>query len=240
MGFDMFWKIKEDGEDEAIAMADLLVEEAARERNSLPEHERGRLNREKFAQVQDLDAHEVYDGRTDRYRAAQDKVLAKYSANRSHFRLNIGGMSVMLHAMELVGMVFDDDPPYPPFPQAEDYGITDEQATVVEYGAHQDLASEVVDRVRAYTAALDTVLTWHGRADTLGVPAHKFSSNDGWHVLPVECQAAVHIYREWRENHEQGLGELLSAAGLGANPQLWFDWVGYLDGAARHGGFEVC
>lgn len=248
MGYDMHWQSKADGEDEAVAAAENAFHDAAAERDALPRAEAGTFNRARFDENGDMDAHENYDGRTDRFKAAQDKVHAAYEAlddaRQSYFRLNISGMGAVRQAMGEIGMVFDDDP-HPPFPEAEDYGTAYEYVWAVEDpeddpDTFRDMTAEDFSKAQAYIAEKDRVLAWHGRTDTPGIPIHKFGSNDGWLVLPAECEAAVRIYRDWlREGGERRLAKVLAGAGLGDYPELWQQWIDYLIGAAKHGGFEV-
>lgn len=245
MGYDMHWRKKDDSEEAAVAAARKVWDAAIAERNALPDGEQGQFNRAKFeAAGNDLDAHEVYDGRTGRYIAAQDKVMAASramdAAEQSYFRLNIRGMSLWCDVMYEPGMAFEDDE-HPPWPKAEDYGLTQEQAWAAmdpeEYPG-TDLTPQMLEAGKRMNAENDRILAWHGKADTPGIPLHKFSSNDGWIVLPVECEAALRIYTAKLD--EIGADTMHNFIGnkIG-NRGRWAQWLAYLNGAITHDGFEV-
>lgn len=246
MGYDMYWKNPEAGEAEAVEAAREAFYAAARDRDALPEEEKGTFNRPRAEELGDWDAHEAYDGRSDRYQEAQDKVHAAFeamhAAEASYFRLNIFGMARYREAMHQLGMVFDAGG-HPPFPDAEDYGLTWE-----EYYEFQDpseskpgevstLTQDKREAAAKLTAEADRVRAWHG-PEIPGIPAHKFGSNDGWHVLPAECKAALDIYqRQLEQLGEDGVHALLER--LEIDRGLWGRWVAYLNGAISHGGFKV-
>lgn len=159
-------------------------------------------------------------------------------ADASYFRLNVWGMSLYAASMAQLGMAFHDDP-HPPWPEVDDYGLTNEQVWAVEFpeeypDEYASITPAVMEKAHALLAENERVRAWHGRADMPGIPLHKFGSNDGWIVLPDECQAAV---RAWRA-HVSANGEhvpALRAEGLGH----WRQWIAFLEGAATHEGFEV-
>ena len=155
-----------------------------------------------------------------------------------YFRLNIWGMGRYRDLMEKFGMVFEDDP-CPPFPEAEDYGVYWDDVYALKYPeAYPDHKWTDDRRTAAKKALEDTeaVLRFHGRTDTPGIPLHKFSSNDGWHVLPAECEAAV---RAWQAAAATDHGALEAVTESSGDADYWLKWIGYLSAAARHGGFEV-
>lgn len=161
-------------------------------------------------------------------------------AEKSYFRLNIRGMARFCDLMEHLGMAFEDDP-HPPFPKAEDYGITWDDAWAAaspeDYPGYEWTDSRLVAALKVVEAS-NAVLAFHGRTDTPGIPLHKFSSNDGWVVLPVEAESAVRIWQKFvaDEGEEKALavvGEHVS------DTAYWLKWIAYLAGAARHNGFEV-
>jgi hypothetical protein len=242
-GYDMTWRRVDDSEKAAVTAARLAQKAAWADRDALPEGEGGTFNVAKAKLLNDWDSHEVFDGRTARFISAQDRVMAAsdavYDAQRSYFRLNIFGMSRYTDAMERVGMVFDDLP-YPDFPKLGDYDLTDEQWEAFEYPDDdaKPVEGEALAAAEKFKAAQDEVLSWHGMADTPGIPAHKFSTNDGWIVLPVECQAAVKAWRAYVA--EQGdEAKACASLGLADRSNYWLKWIAYLEGAARHDGFEV-
>lgn len=244
-GYDMYWRRVDESEKAAVAEFRTLFRAACDARSALPREEAGRFNRAKADELGDWDANEAYDGRTARFVAAQDQVDAASEAMRvaekSYFRLNISGMSRFVSLMGNLGMAFEDIP-RPPWPEAEDFGLTDEQywaydgpdgyPDIVLTGEHRAAGEKL-------KAAMCDVLSFHGNADTPGIPFHKFSTNDGWIVLPAECKAAVVIWSRYCD--EQG-GEdkaIASIEGRVYQTSYWLEWIAFLDGAVKHDGFEV-
>lgn len=245
MGYDMYWLRDRVGEEEAVAAARVIWDSAIRARDAIPREEMGRFIGAEQAEARglDWDSHEAYEGRTERYRVAQDAVTAASDvmdkARQSYFRLNISGMAIYRDRMADFGMAFDDVP-HPDWPKSEDYGVTNEIVWAVddpqEYPEeYAKITPEQGKQAQACIAARDEILAWHGSADTPGIPLHKFSSNDGWIVLPAECEAAVRIWEQVVK--ERGQDAALQA--VGRRPDYWLAWIEYLRGAARHGGFEV-
>jgi hypothetical protein len=246
MGYDMYWRKIDPSEAQAVEAAREVWNQALKVRDALPEDEKGTFNRAKAdAEFDgDWDAHGAYDGRTDRYIAAQDAVMAasraQDEAEQSYFRLNIFGMSAWADLMYELGMIFDDGE-HPAWPKAEDFGITDEDVEAVEYPEFFTTPPALTDAQRTaaqkYLTELDRILAWHGK-ETPGIPAHKFGSNDGWIVLPAECQAALAIYVAKLEEIGQDAMRNLVENKIG-RPGRWAQWLAYLNGAITHDGFEV-
>lgn len=240
MGYDMRWRTVDPSEKDAVAMLREAFYAACAERNKLPREERG-LYRPGSA---DPEAHESWEGRSGRYIRAQDAVTAAEremgDAQKSYFRLNIFGMGRYRSLMERLGMAFEDEP-HPPFPKIEDHGTTREDVEASEYPEDYPAHEWTDGRLRAalgYREAVSAVLAFHGKADTPGIPLHKFGSNDGWHVLPVEAEAAVLIWRKFVA--DEGEGKALAFVAEHVNGTgYWLEWIDYLAGAARHDGFEV-
>ena len=98
MGYDMRYRKADPDEAAAVSFASGIFRKACDERDELPRSERGVLDFER-ARREGLDwkSHEAHVGRTDRYRAAQDKVDSAMAemrdAEKSYFRLNMPGMS---------------------------------------------------------------------------------------------------------------------------------------------------
>lgn len=136
MGYDMRWRKKDEAEASAVAAASDQFHAAVRDRNSLPEDEKGRFNMERAKELGDWDSHEVFDGRSDRYRAAQDRVSALADAMRdaeqSYFRLNISGMGWARGVMDQFGMVFEDPSDRPGWPKPEEFGTTYDDVDALE------------------------------------------------------------------------------------------------------------
>lgn len=157
-------------------------------------------------------------------------------AGGAYFRLSIWGMGLFRDLMEQAGMIFADDP-HPPFPHAEDFGITWDDFYAAEYPEDYPDA-RLTDDQRAAALKIregtDAVLRFHGRANTPGIPLHKFGSNDGWHVLPVEAESAVRIWRDLADSEREVI-----TAQLGDRADYWPRWIAYLAESARHDGFRV-
>ena len=240
MGYDMRWRKADPDEKEAVAAVREVFHAAVTERDSLPREESGRLR----PGAEDWDAHDSHDGRTERYAKAQDKVHAAYremgDAEKSYFRLNGFGMGSYVSLMERIGMVFDDDP-HPPFPEAEDFGTTWEDHSALEYPEDYPDVAWTDSRLVAATKlreALNAVLDFHGKTDTPGIPARKFSSNDGWHVLPAEAEAAVRLWQQFVAGNGEEKALTIVAEHVG-DTSYWLKWITYLAGSVRHDGFEV-
>lgn len=246
MGYDMRYVRTPDGEAEAVAAARTVLQAAVAERDQIPREEMGRLNFERAKAMGDYDSHDSYDGRTERYHHAQDKVNAALAemdkAQTSYFRLSIFGMCRYRVLMFDLGMVFEDEP-YPEFPDVEDYGTTHEDFWALGDPGSSEFAAltpERLEKANAFAAARRDVLGWHGKADTPGIPIHKFGSNDGWIVWPAECEAAVRIWEKFvTDRGEENARAYVEARVEGYDYDYWLRWIEYLRGAARHGGFEV-
>ncbi|GGL01306.1 hypothetical protein Ppa06_69870 [Planomonospora parontospora subsp. parontospora] len=244
MGYDMYWRRVDDAEKEAVTKARALFMAAVEARDALPGEEAGVLNAERAkAHPAGYTADENYDGRSERYRQAQAAVVAASDTvdqvRKSYFRLNIFSMGRYRDAMYRLGMAFDDDP-RPDWPRANNYGITDEQVWAVESPedypeVYAAITSDMMSQILAYQQEHERVLSWHGKTDMPGIPLHKFGSNDGWVVLPAECEAAVRI---WRKHHDEH-GDVQIQAVLGEDLSYWLKWIDFLQGAITHDGFEV-
>jgi hypothetical protein len=242
MGYDMRWRKADPSEAEVVAILRAEFRAACDVRDALPRSEAGIFRRG----ADDMDGHESFDGRTERYARAQDAVTAASrevnDAERSYFRLNIHGMGRYRNLMEDLGMAFEDDP-QPPFPKPEDHGTNWEDIEAAEYpedhAGYEWTDSRLVAALK-HVEAVNAVLAFHGKADTPGIPLHKFGSNDGWIVVPAECEAAVRIWRGFvaTEGEDAALNYLANKLGEG-NADYWLKWIAYLAGAARHDGFEV-
>lgn len=243
MGYDMRWRRRDEEEFHNIKIARKAYREACNILDSLPAEERGTYIVDKVAEFGFEDPRS-WEGRSERYTVAAQRnhklMNAMYDVEASYFRLNIWGMRTWREVMYISGMAFEDDP-HPPWPRFEDFGLTNEQHSAVEYP--EDYPSVIItDDIRAaaerFKAANDRIRSWHGKADTPGIPLTKFSTNDGWIVLPIECEAAVRLWNAFVE--EQGadaVDAFLTAANVDSN--YWKSWLTYLTGAVTHDGFEV-
>ena len=247
MGYDMRYRRADPDEAAEVEFARMVFHSVCDERDALPKAEAGQFNGERAKALGDWEAHEVYDGRTARFIEAQDKVRATsramYAAEKSYFRLNISGMGAVCSLMAKVGMAFDD-PTFPGrFPQAEEFGTDDDHGWALrdpeDYPDVTFTDEEAVAAAR-YQEAVNAHLDWHG-TEQPGIPLHKFSSNDGWHVLPAEADAAVRIWQQFvAGNGEETAANLVNnTLWEGAMGDHWARWLTYLAGAVRHDGFEV-
>ena len=133
------------------------------------------------------------------------------------FRVNISGMESICDVMRDLGMTCRT-----PGPTAAEFAAA-------PWG--DDSAEGVARRTR--------VLSEH-YGECPGIPSHKFTSNDGWVVLPAEIRPALEQYREAGgvvpERWDAVLAGSLAGTGGGS---LWLDWVEFLVRAADSGGFTV-
>jgi hypothetical protein len=251
MVYDMYWRSVDPAEQDAIAaaVAAAVFEAAVKQRDALPRHEEGLLI-EAGLRAYGYSDHRAWKGRTDRYAQAQARVDAASKAvdraRASYFRLNISGMGWALDAMSEFGMVYADSS-HPPFPTLEQYGLDtsdvwDQVEALKDPDYFAERAPEVLaaaranaEKIQEFTAAEQEVLAWRGNADSPGIPLHKFSSSDGWIVLPAECETAVRVYEA--RVAELGAERVLQI--VDGNADLWKRWIKFVRGAASHDGFEV-
>lgn len=257
MGYDMRWRKKDEAEAAAVAAASDQFHAACRERDTLPANEKGVFNMEYAKRTGDWDSPEAYDGQSDRYRAAQDRVHALYEtmreAEQSYFRLNVSGMSWACDVMGRFGMAFEDPSERPEWPKPDDYGVSDDEVWALEYPEDYPDFTWTDEKLRAacqLKADQDKILSWHG-IEVPGIPFHKFSSNDGWIVLPAEAEAAVRIWKQAYDEMGEDAARAVVASGVSRRElpmsaedndaywSLWLRWVAYLAGSVRHDGFEV-
>lgn len=137
-----------------------------------------------------------------------------------YFRLNMSGMYWARQEMQERKMIFwADEPSWPEYPG--------EWIRKLKYpGEYPDvvLTPEQEREGKAYIAACEATREWHG-PEVPGIPGHKLCSNDGWVVLPAECEAAVRLARE------SGPPEQYA--------DVWERWIAFMERSRRHGGFEV-
>jgi hypothetical protein len=168
---------------------------------------------------------------------------AQVTAGASYFRLNIFGMGVWCEVMYDLGMVFEAGE-HPEWPEIKSYGITWDDVARAEdpesFTGEPPLDAETTEKAHRYLAARHEVLTWHGPEipGIPGIPGHKFGSNDGWIVLPAECDAALRIYAaKLNEIGADAMHNFIDNK-IG-NRGRWGQWLAYLNGAISHDGFEV-
>lgn len=239
MGYDMRFVTCPEGEAERVSAAQELFYKACDVRKSVPDEERGTLDRRNWDQIPD-DA-------SPRYKAAQRTVDAAYELlqheEASYFRLNIWGMSHYHAAMAELGMVYRSRSPHFPDPATYHGNAVEDELWwgAVEHFEHgealpEGLGAEMVEAARRYAA---DCLETRRRHPDLGqvIPEHKFGSNDGWVVTPEEIRAALAVYEATpAELVNQVVGTHI---GDGERRDYWDRWIAYLRLAVSHDGFEV-
>jgi hypothetical protein len=131
---------------------------------------------------------------------------------------NIWGMAPTVEALVRLGMAFWSD--MPDFPESDHLTRDD----------YDDDGAPASERAKVYMQAVERTLADHGAGDAEyigGIPAHKFSSNDGWHVTDKECVEALNAY------------EVSIQAGDAHPEALHDDVIPFLRTAAKYEGFRV-
>jgi len=253
MGYDMKYVRKPDGEVERVTAASAAFDAACAARGELPPEEKGTINMDRARASDDIDSDDNYDGRSDRYRAAQEVVHAAYKAVRdadtSYFRLNIFGMSEYARLMEAFGMIDESGGDYPKWPDAGDYGMENDEWERVEYPEYFEDSPPLSDPMRSaaerYLADRKAVQSWHEEGTPAVIPGHKFSTNDGWICTPDECTASVAAWTEACREAGAGdidLGRKVLTEAMDEHSMsgaYWMKWITYIERAAEYGGFEV-
>lgn len=148
-------------------------------------------------------------------------------ANRSCFRLNIWGMSRCCELMDRLGMLTSENAPR--FPSPSEYNLDEWPEDPADYEGEERAAAEAADNGRRFLAAVQAVTDYEPQP-VRGIPAVKFSTNDGWLVTPAQCEAALAAY------------EAAPAAVRGAveaEATWWPRWIAFLSYAKDRGGFCV-
>jgi hypothetical protein len=151
-----------------------------------------------------------------------------YRARRSYFRLNIWGMGECRELMIKFGMLTDE--PGTAFPTLDAYELIEfpDDPEHFEGRARAEIIKNQTDAERAYLAAIKA--TTDADEGGPGIPAYKFSSNDGWLVTPRQIDAALALYRAAPDDDKK------SAA---AEHPWWPEWIAFLAHAKGRGGFRV-
>jgi len=129
-----------------------------------------------------------------------------------YFRANIWGMQILRAVME-------------------DAGILDWEASHAEWPKHDCPKGATDKEVTAYDKMYEKKCLPLRRSRSSQpdmVPGFKFSSNDGWIVVPEECDI---IQRKMSEFLEEGYN--------GENLEFIQEFVVYCKGAVSKGGFKV-
>ena len=250
MGYDMHWRNVPESEVIAVNEAREVWNQAINARDALPHEEKGVPDRD-WLEDNDMnwDDPRAWIERSDRYHAAQAKVSRASSIidslERSYFRFNIWGMSMVRQIMYTSGMAFEDDP-HPPFPRPEDCGITWDMYHAVEYPDDTNYEEARIamtpgqhEQAKRMKAEHDAVLMSHIQ-EVPGIPLHKFGSNDGWIIVPAECDAAVWLWKAYLTNTgEDAARNFVEESFGGRGYGRWLEWVEFIRLASQHGGFEV-
>lgn len=159
------------------------------------------------------------------WNAAQENVDVRYEemmdADVAYFRLNIWGMGVARKELTEVGFFVDGrQPPAPAMPD----GMTWDDCSC----SHDDEPFSATCPLRGLHEALVEWTMASLGLDVPGIPAWKFSSNDGWIVTPTEIRTAVAHLDETRPSWRSEIDS--------EYVQRFVDWI---IGAADHGGFTV-
>lgn len=198
------------------------INELCQLRDTYPREERGRMPPFDSYTIDHFDIRN-YTGTSPRYLKVQLQIDALVEeedrVDLNHFRLNVWGMSHYRGWMAELGMVFHDDvserPEWPTWTEAADV----------------DDSPEAI----AYKKAHDEVTRYHGLMDTPGIPVHKFSSNDGWHVLPAEAAAALRAYDLHLNAEPTYVEHVIPADGR----ERWDSWLAFMRNSVSHDGFRV-
>ena len=128
-----------------------------------------------------------------------------------------GGIAQLRMELVRLGMGFGS--PMPEFPENDFLDRTD----------FRD-GEPISERAKRYMQALEQTLAEHGTGDdeyVPGIPTHKLSSNDGWHVTDKECAEALAAY------------EAAMQAGIPHPAAFADDVIPFLRAAANYQGFRV-
>lgn len=252
MGYDMYWRERpgwavEEGEKAnkafyaAIEVRDQLITSAGLDKyrtNDTPEQAELRKK--------------IMD--SPEYKAADEAVV--WPKEPYYFRLNIWGMGAMRDIMESLQIGYWA--PIPDFPDAKEHGIDWEDEGVYESEAYEKYQRDVLEPyLSAHPIPPDQDLAMAALPggedqpsgpvtrlpvkELLGIPLHKFTSNDGWIVTPEECKEAWRIYQSIPETRIQKI--MAARVENGETPEelaKWLDeWMLWVRAAADYGGFEV-
>ncbi|WP_030375542.1 hypothetical protein [Streptomyces rimosus] len=203
MGFDMYIEHPPEHEEVAYRAASNAFHAAVRDRDAL------RL-------PSDHPSYTLSQARVEETYAAMEAVQTSY------FRLNIWGMSEVRSVMEALGMLTHEV--RPPSPDPRDYGTTTDE--LLAYSPDDESAPKPV---RAFRTAVQAVVDAAAEHPS-GIPAYKFSSNDGWLVTPAEIEAALGWWAIAPREIQTDIASRLD---------WWPEWIRYLRRARDGGGFRV-
>lgn len=259
MGYDYHWIKDAPAEaEEPLKQARALYHQALKERDDLPEGEKGRWA---------PDMPEGIAGGSARWREAWKRVMATSEqvdrANLDYFQLNIWGGGRYADAMRRLGMARSCAEPgradWDAVRRPEDMDIMPEGA---DFHEAVDLLRRYADESGVLPQPLPESLSEYDRAswywlmdpdnttaardymtdidallsrapDTDSMWMHKIAgSNDGWINTPDEIRSALATYAV---RDETEIKEALHAAGI-EDRDYWDRWIAFLRGAAEQGG----
>lgn len=147
-----------------------------------------------------------------------DEKGERVDGEDTYLRRNIFGMGTQLDMLAKYDMVYDSvgypKVDWPDYPGHEHFNGDGDPVT--EAGRVYDMA------IAAHLKA-----TYDERP---GLPAHKFSTNDGWWVTPAECLSAIQL---WVKAGRPVVDDF----GRGDGP--YNDVIPFLQKGAENGGFRV-
>lgn len=224
MGFDMRIENRIESVELAKQAARDQFEAACRERDALGAAGEGpdRANLKP--------ASEAFDEAQKRVSAASE---AMWEADAAYFRLNVWGMSRMVDDMITLGMLALNYPGYPDWPEYDE--AYEERLDELGELSDAELAALPDEPAKAFEIAQREVKAW-SPPDEPGIPAHKFGSNDGWLVTPLDIRGAL----EALKRADADLVAKVRAEWTDEDGGNNFDrWIEYLQRAQQHGGFRV-
>ncbi|GAB3289145.1 hypothetical protein [Parasphingorhabdus pacifica] len=136
----------------------------------------------------------------------------------TYLRRNIWGMGPTCQAMANLGMAFVSR--MSEFPDGSHLSSEDFNSD----------GEPITEQAKLYVQVLERMLAEHSSGDAEyidGIPLHKFSTNDGWHVTDKECTEALAAYDvsiQDGEQHSEEFGD---------------DVIPLLRTAAKYEGFRV-
>lgn len=212
MGYDMYLVDSDDSMDALHAEAQQNFEVACQARNA----------------IEDKDSED--------YKSAQVLVETYYnqmdSTNINYFRLNIWGMGQMREDMESLGMLawhYQGPPEWQP----EDFGLTLDEWW--EDDSDEEPADERFAKARK---AASEHLSW-SPPDEPGLPVHKFGSNDGWVVTPLDIEGALALYERAQQDNPETVAKVRESWAQDGGDNYFDEWITFLKRAQTHGGFNV-
>jgi hypothetical protein len=230
MGYDMYLHTRDPDAEKRTEDARAAFYAACKERDALVPDGAGWGTPERQAAMV-----------TDEYKERQAKVetlsAEMDAANTNYFRLNNAGMRAMCESMDQLGMLVTeyDGNPHGAWPTHQEFGLTRDEFDALcdmerdEQRAHPDA------RFREFAERGDFIRSWSPLES--GIPVHKFGSNDGWIVTPLDIAAGLRAYRaadsdDVAKVRQEWIWE-------GRTTSYFDEWIAFLERAQAGTGFEV-